>query len=446
MPRKYFGTDGIRGEFGEFPYTRNFFRILGASISKTFLLDVEKNNSVIIGSDTRESSEEIISLLAEGLKLADCKIDVAGIVPTPAIAHFTKEKNYTVGIMVSASHNLYHDNGIKIFNSSGHKISIEDENLIEDYIETLKEKEFKNENTGINDLSWELKDEYIKFCLDQSKVFETKNINITLDLANGSNYQIAEEVFKKFGLDTFVYNNKPNGKNINKNCGSTSIDDLPNLVKNNNSDYGLSMDGDGDRIVIVDNKGRVLDGDDILYTIIRGKILNNEEVKGVVGTIMTNLAFENFLKKEKIKFLRTNVGDKYVLEAMVKNGFTIGGETSGHILLLDKLTSGDSIIASLAFLYYSSILKANGVNDLLKKFPQKITNIKINKSLPINIINIAIKETLDKYSENNIRLIIRKSGTENCIRIMIEAENDKIVGEKSLEVSNFISKKLKKII
>ena len=242
MSRKYFGTDGIRGEFGESPYTRNFFRILGASISKTFLLDLEKNNSVIIGSDTRESSEEIISLLAEGLKLADCKIDVAGIVPTPAIAHFTKEKNYTVGIMVSASHNLYHDNGIKIFNSSGHKISIEDENLIEDYIETLKEKEFKNENTGINDLSWELKDEYIKFCLDQSKVFETKNINITLDLANGSNYQIAEEVFKKFGLDTFVYNNKPNGKNINKNCGSTSINDLPNLVKNNNSDYGLSMD------------------------------------------------------------------------------------------------------------------------------------------------------------------------------------------------------------
>tara|TARA_B100000965_G_scaffold367608_1_gene353684 strand:- start:365 stop:850 length:486 start_codon:yes stop_codon:yes gene_type:complete len=161
---------------------------------------------------------------------------------------------------------------------------------------------------------------------------------------------------------------------------------------------------------------------------------------------MTNLAFENFLKKEKINFLRTNVGDKYVLEAMVKNGFTIGGETSGHILLLDKLTSGDSIIASLAFLYYSCILKTNGVNDLLKKFPQKITNIKINKSLPINIINIAIKETLDKYSENNIRLIIRKSGTENCIRIMIEAENDKIVGEKSLEVSNFISKKLKNII
>ena len=265
-----------------------------------------------------------------------------------------------------------------------------------------------------------------------------------MDLANGSNYQIAEKVFEEFGFNIFAYNNEPNGKNINKNCGSTSINNLPDLVKRNNSDYGLSMDGDGDRIVIVNNDGKILDGDDILYTIIRGKLFNKEEVKGVVGTIMTNLAFENFLKKEKIKFLRTSVGDKNVLEAMIKNGFTIGGETSGHILLLDKLTSGDSIIASLVFLYYSSILKSSGENDFLKKFPQKLTNLKINKNLPENIINIAIRETLDKYSDNEIRLIIRKSGTENCVRIMVEAESDKIVEEKSKEVCGFISDKLKK--
>ncbi len=444
MPRKYFGTDGIRGEFGEYPYTRNFFRVLGASIGKTFFSKDNKNNSVIIGSDTRESSDEIINLLAEGLQFIDCKIDIAGIVPTPAIAHFTKEKNYTIGIMVSASHNLYHDNGIKIFNSYGHKISIDNENLIEDYIETLKEKEFKNDNIVLNNVSVEIKNEYIKFCLKQFEKFESNNINITLDLANGSNYQIAEEVFKKYGFNVFAYNNEPNGKNINKNCGSTSIDNLPDLVKKNNSDYGLSMDGDGDRIVIADKSGKILDGDDILYTIIRGKLLNKEEVKGVVGTTMTNLAFENFLAKEKIKFLRSSVGDKNVLEEMIKNDFSIGGETSGHILLLDKLTSGDSIIASLVFLYYSSILKSSGSNDFLKKFPQKITNLKINKNLPENIINIAIKETLDKYIDNRIRLIIRKSGTENCVRIMVEAESDKIVYEKSKEVSNFLSGKLKK--
>ena len=444
MPRKYFGTDGIRGEFGEYPYTRNFFRVLGASISKTFFSEENKNNSVIIGSDTRESSDEIINLLAEGLQSVDCKIDTAGVVPTPAIAHFTKEKNYTIGIMVSASHNLYYDNGIKIFNALGHKISIDKENLIEDYIETLKDNEFKNNNTILNNVSIEIKNEYIKFCLKQSKKFSTNNINVTLDLANGSNYQIAEKVFEEFGFNIFAYNNKPNGKNINKNCGSTSINNLPDLVKRNNSDYGLSMDGDGDRIVIVNNDGKILDGDDILYTIIRGKLFNKEEVKGVVGTIMTNLAFENFLKKEKIKFLRTSVGDKNVLEAMIKNGFTIGGETSGHILLLDKLTSGDSIIASLVFLYYSSILKSSGENDFLKKFPQKITNLKINKNLPENIINIAIRETLDKYSDNKIRLIIRKSGTESCVRIMVEAESDKIVEEKSKEVCGFISDKLKK--
>ena len=444
MPRKYFGTDGIRGEFGEYPYTRNFFRVLGASISKTFFSEENKNNSVIIGSDTRESSDEIINLLAEGLQSVDCKIDTAGVVPTPAIAHFTKEKNYTIGIMVSASHNLYYDNGIKIFNTLGHKISIDEENLIEDYIETLKDNEFKNNNTILNNVSIEIENEYIKFCLKQSKKFSTNNINVTLDLANGSNYQIAEKVFEEFGFNIFAYNNEPNGKNINKNCGSTSINNLPDLVKRNNSDYGLSMDGDGDRIVIVNNDGKILDGDDILYTIIRGKLFNKEEVKGVVGTIMTNLAFENFLKKEKIKFLRTSVGDKNVLEAMIKNGFTIGGETSGHILLLDKLTSGDSIIASLVFLYYSSILKSSGENDFLKKFPQKLTNLKINKNLPENIINIAIRETLDKYSDNEIRLIIRKSGTENCVRIMVEAESDKIVEEKSKEVCGFISDKLKK--
>ena len=444
MPRKYFGTDGIRGEFGEYPYTRNFFRVLGASISKTFFSEENKNNSVIIGSDTRESSDEIINLLAEGLQSVDCKIDTAGVVPTPAIAHFTKEKNYTIGIMVSASHNLYYDNGIKIFNTLGHKISIDKENLIEDYIETLKENEFKNNNTILNNVSIEIKNEYIKFCLKHSEKLKINNINVTLDLANGSNYQIAEKVFEELGFNVFAHNNKPNGKNINKNCGSTSINNLPDLVKKNNSDYGLSMDGDGDRIVIVNNDGKILDGDDILYTIIRGKLFNKEEVKGVVGTIMTNLAFENFLKKEKIKFLRTSVGDKNVLEAMIKNGFTIGGETSGHILLLDKLTSGDSIIASLVFLYYSSILKSSGENDFLKKFPQKITNLKINKNLPENIINIAIRETLDKYSDNKIRLIIRKSGTESCVRIMVEAESDKIVEEKSKEVCGFISDKLKK--
>ena len=444
MPSKYFGTDGIRGKFGEQPLTKNFFKVLGASIGKALLENDDFNKSILIGSDTRESSEEILNLLATGLATADCNIDYAGVVPTPAISLFTKKRDYSIGIMISASHNLYYDNGIKIFNSQGNKISIDEENLIEDYIETIKDTKVNfDKNIKINNISKNVEDDYIKFCLDNSKDVDLKNINISLDVANGSNYKIAEIVFSKLGMNVRTYNNKPNGKNINQNCGSTFIQELPKIVSEDKSIFGLSMDGDGDRIVIVDNNGNILDGDDILYTIVYGKLLNKEKVNGVVGTKMTNLSLEKFLNSKNIKFIRTDVGDKYVLEKMIKNNFIIGGETSGHILMLDKISSGDSIIAALAFLNYSNILKENGINHKLNKYPQTLKNIKIDKKLQENFLNVVINEAIKKYSNNNARLIIRKSGTENCIRVMVEAENILTVESLSTEVSNFISKKLK---
>jgi len=444
MPSKYFGTDGIRGKFGEQPLTKNFFKVLGVSISKALLENDDLNKSILIGSDTRESSEEILNLLATGLVTTDCNIDYAGVVPTPAISLFTKERDYSIGIMISASHNLYYDNGIKIFNSQGNKISIDEENLIEDYIETIKDTKVNfDKNIKINNISKNIEDDYIKFCLDNSKDVDLKNINISLDVANGSNYKIAEIVFSKLGMNVRTHNNKPNGKNINQNCGSTFIQELPKIVSEDKSLFGLSMDGDGDRIVIVDNNGNILDGDDILYTIVYGKLLNKEKVNGVVGTKMTNLSLEKFLNSKNIKFIRTDVGDKYVLEKMIKNNFIIGGETSGHILMLDKISSGDSIIAALAFLNYSNILKENGINHKLNKYPQTLKNIKIDKTLQENFVNVVINEAIKKYSDNNARLIIRKSGTENCIRVMVEAENILTVESLSTEVSNFISKKLK---
>ena len=444
MPSKYFGTDGIRGEYGEYPLTKSFFKVLGASISRALLQNDNLNKSILIGSDTRESSEEILNLLASGLLSMDCNIDYAGVVPTPAVSLFTKERDYSIGIMISASHNLYYDNGIKIFNSQGNKISIEEENLIEDYIETIKDTKINFvKKVKINNISKNIEDNYIKFCLDNSKDADLKNINISLDVANGSNYKIAEIVFSKLGMNVRTHNNKPNGKNINQNCGSTFINKLPKIVSEDKSLFGLSMDGDGDRIVIVDNNGNILDGDDILYTIIYGKLVKNEKINGVVGTKMTNLSLENFLKNKNIKFIRTDVGDKYVLEEMIKNNFTIGGETSGHILMLDKISSGDSIMAALAFLYYSNILKENGINYKLNKYPQVLKNIKIDKKLQENFINVVINEAIKKYSNNNARLIIRKSGTENCIRVMVEAENILIVESLSTKVSNFISEKLK---
>jgi len=447
MSRKYFGTDGIRGEFGVNPLTKEFFTILGVAVGKSLLSKTDCGKKIIIGSDTRKSCNEIIDLISIGLNSAGYKIDNAGVVPTPAISFYTKRKNYALGIMVSASHNLYKDNGIKIFNNSGFKISIEDENYIEDYIEIIKNQDIQYNNSfSLNDISEEIQSEYIDFCLGNVLFNNRVSNNLTLDLANGANFKIAKKVFTKAGYDIKTYNDKPNGKNINDKCGSTYLKELPKLVINNESQYGISMDGDGDRIVIVNKKGKIIDGDDILYTIIRGKILEGEVVKGVVGTTMTNCALEDFLSKKKISFIRANVGDKYILEKMLENKYDLGGETSGHILMLDKSTSGDSIIATLQFLYYSDILEKNNINNLLDKYPQKITNLHIDKDLPDNICNIAIKKSVDKFSVYKVRLVIRKSGTENCIRVMVEAKDEDLVDKMSFEISKFIKDELKKLL
>ena len=443
MPKKYFGTDGIRGEFGVKPLTEDFFIILGCAIGRSLLSSQDCKKKVIFGCDTRKSCSIIINQISKGLLKEGCEIHNALIVPTPAIAFYTKQENYDLGIMVSASHNLYKDNGIKIFNKDGFKISKIDENHIEDYIENIKNKniklDFMESNKEIKNIN--ISEEYINFCLKTLEKHNTK-MSLTLDLANGSNYEIAPKVFQKAGFNLNIINDKPNGKNINDKCGSTYLNDLPSIIKSNNSEFAISMDGDGDRLVIVNQDGLVLDGDDILYTIIKGKKILNEVVIGVVGTTMTNCAFENYLNDENINFVRANVGDKNVMEKMLHNNYVLGGETSGHILMLDKSSSGDSIIAALQFLHYSDILKRKNINCILKKYPQKITNLLIDKELQENIINIAIKEATDKFSNSKLRLIIRKSGTENCIRIMVEAKDLGLVNSTSDEIKNFIKNKL----
>ena len=443
MPKKYFGTDGIRGEFGVEPLTKDFFVILGIAIGKSLLSSQDCKKKVIFGCDTRKSCSIIINQISKGLLEEGCEIHNASIVPTPAIAFYTKKENYDLGIMVSASHNLYKDNGIKIFNKNGFKISLDDENHIENYIENIKNKNIKLDSLKSNKEieSIDISNQYINFCLETLKKRSLK-MSLTLDLANGSNYKIAPKVFKKAGFNLNIINDKPNGKNINEKCGSTYLENLPDIVKDSNSEFAVSMDGDGDRILIINKDGLVLDGDDILYTIIKGKMILNEEVNGVVGTTMTNCAFENYLNNENINFIRANVGDKNVMEKMLQNNYLLGGETSGHILMLDKSSSGDSIIAALQFLYYSDILNKKNINYKLKKYPQKITNLLIDKDLPENTVNIAIKEASDKFSKNNLRLIIRKSGTENCIRIMVEAEDLDLVNSSSEEIKDFINNNL----
>ena len=444
MPRKYFGTDGIRGEFGLEPLTSNFFIILGIAIAKSLSIKKSIKKKVLIGSDTRESSSQIINLISQGLEIENFSIDNAGIVPTPAIAFYTQKEKYDIGLMVSASHNLFKDNGVKIFNQDGYKISSEEEQYIEDYINTLLQSNKHHEIKGSNvfDVSEKITSEYKKFCINTAANYKFDNKKITLDLANGSNYKIASDIFRRVGFDISIHNNKPDGRNINDKCGSTYLKNLPTQIENDNSEYGLSVDGDGDRLVVINHQGKIFDGDDILYTIIKGKIIENENISGVVGTSMTNYALEKFLRNEKIPFERVEVGDKYVLEKMIEKGYFIGGETSGHILMLEYLTSGDSLIAGLQFLYYSDILKKNNADTFLKKYPQKITNIFYEKSLEESIINIAIKEAMDFFKRPDTRLVIRKSGTENCIRIMVEAKDEVYVESLSIEIRKFVEDKI----
>ena len=446
MSKKYFGTDGIRGEFSVPPLTENFFILLGAAIAKSLLQFKHCKKRILFGCDTRESSYKIINLISLGLNSEECSISNAGIISTPAIAFYTKKNKYDLGIVVSASHNLYKDNGIKIFDKDGYKITFEDENHIENYIEKLVNENYqcKKSNYNLIDVSEDIQKEYTEFCLKNINLNKSANNNIklTLDLANGANFKVGKDIFNKAGFLVNCYNDKPNGKNINDRCGSTYLKNLPDQIKKDCSEYGISMDGDGDRVVIVDKYNNILDGDDILYTIVRGKIINHETVSGVVGTTMTNYALEIYLKKEGIEFIRTNVGDKYVLDEMKKNGYDLGGETSGHILMLNYSTSGDSILAALQFLFYSDILAKNKINSILEKYPQKITNIFFKQDLQENIINITIKEASDKFSNKDLRLIIRKSGTENCIRIMVEAKDKDIVENMSIKIKDYIEDKL----
>ena len=446
MSKKYFGTDGIRGEFSVPPLTENFFILLGAAIAKSLLQFKHCKKRILFGCDTRESSYKIINLISLGLNSEECSISNAGIISTPAIAFYTKKNKYDLGIVVSASHNLYKDNGIKIFDKDGYKITFEDENHIENYIEKLVNENYqcKKSNYNLIDVSEDIQKEYTEFCLKNINLNKSANNNIklTLDLANGANFKVGKDIFNKAGFLVNCYNDKPNGKNINDRCGSTYLKNLPDQIKKDCSEYGISMDGDGDRVVIIDKYNNILDGDDILYTIVRGKIINHETVSGVVGTTMTNYALEIYLKKEGIEFIRTNVGDKYVLNEMKKNGYDLGGETSGHILMLNYSTSGDSILTALQFLFYSEILAKNKINSILKKYPQKITNIFFKQDLQENIINITIKEASDKFSNKDLRLIIRKSGTENCIRIMVEAKDKDIVENMSIKIKDYIEDKL----
>ena len=418
MKKKYFGTDGIRGEVNKFPITNDFIYKLAVALK----LFKAKTKNILVGKDTRISGAFIEKALINGFKSVNVRCDFMGIVSTPMVSFYTKLLKYDFGIMISASHNQFQDNGIKIFKKNGEKLSDFEEFKIEQKYELIKTK------PKFLDLPVLYKDSYEKDYKDYIlKKFKNKNfskLKILIDSANGSVYKFAPNFFKHLGCNVVSYSDKPNGKNINKNCGAMFPKRLSVLTLKHKVDIGISFDGDADRVIISDEKGNIIDGDNILAIIsnYNSRLVKN---KPVVNTKMSNLSFRNFMKRSKIKLILSDVGDRYVIEKMKKHKARLGGEPSGHIIFSDNGYCGDGILTAM---YIINILISSGeklshfYKGLYKKSYQRLINIS-TKEDPNKIIKekeiLKIKKEIS--TKKNLDLLIRKSGTENLLRVMVQS-------------------------
>lgn len=439
--RRYFGTDGIRGKVGDYPITPEFVLKLGWAIGK--VLSHGLGSKVLIGKDTRISGYMFESALEAGLAASGVNIHLLGPMPTPAIAYLTKTQRACAGIVISASHNLYQDNGIKIFSGNGYKLDDEIERKIEDMLDqpmmTVESNQL-GRAIRIDDAPGR----YIEYCKSTVPAqvgFE--NMKIVVDSANGATYHIATNVFKELGAKVVSIGCEPNGYNINFNSGSTSPKELQKKVLEEKADLGIALDGDGDRLVLVDHLGEILDGDELLYIIAKFRRDTNVFQGGIVGTLMTNLGLEKSFLEKNIPFERAQVGDRYVLEILLKNNWRLGGEQSGHIICLDHATTGDGIISALQILsalhYYEKSLTE--LKRGFTKFPQHLVNIPFKKGqdpLQHEPIQQHINDA-KKILGNRGRVLVRKSGTEPLIRIMVEADDEALMHKITDHLFNVIS-------
>ena len=396
---------------------------------------------VLVGKDTRISGYMFESALEAGLSAAGVDIRLLGPMPTPGIAFLTKSTRAQAGIVISASHNPFHDNGIKFFASDGTKLADDVEMEIEHEL-NYPMRSVPSLNLGKARRITDAPRRYIEFC--KSKIKNNVNFNdlrIVIDCANGATYHIAPKVFEELGAEVILHAISPDGLNINDECGATSPSTLQKLVKESRADAGIAFDGDGDRLIMVDQQGNVLDGDDILYIIICSHL---EKLNGaVVGTVMSNLGLEHAVNRLELDFFRASVGDRYVMELLLKKDLTLGGETSGHIINLDLTTTGDGVITALQVLETMALTGKN-LSELvkdIKKYPQQIRNIQFDSQIDItknNDIDRAIKDTEDLLG-NTGRVVIRPSGTESLIRVMVEGENENQVENLVNELVNKVS-------
>ena len=442
--RKYFGTDGIRGSISR-ETNPEFILKLGWAAGKVF--EEEGIKAVVIGKDTRISGYMLETALQSGIIAAGMDVRLVGPMPTPAVSYLASSFKNQAGVVISASHNSYEDNGIKFFGDDGKKISDELEERIEkklsEEIVVVSAKKL-GKAARISDASGR----YIEFC----KSCLQRNINfnqlkIVLDVANGAAYDVAPKVFKELGAEIIVLSNQPDGTNINKNCGSTDIKLLQKEVIKNKADFGIAFDGDGDRLIFVDENAIELNGDDILYVLARDKFENQITLgsKGIVGTIMTNKGLEISLTKMGVDLIRTDVGDRHVLQKLEELNWDLGGEQSGHIISLDSSNSGDAIIAAIKFLeaYVCSDLPMKDLLNPLVKYPQILVNLKTDnpeKILKSKSFKKLVNETLKKLEKYDGRVNVRASGTESMIRIMVESKNEKETQLASKNLANFAKK------
>lgn len=421
--RKYFGTDGVRGVVGEFPITPDFALRLGYAAG-IVLGKMGNNPAVIIGKDTRLSGYLFESSLEAGFSYAGVDVYMVGVMPTPAIAYLTTALNLSAGIVISASHNPYTDNGIKFFSSEGTKLLDEIELLIEKELD--KEIKIASRLGTVKRLDSSSMQQYMEFCKSTiPNNINLKGLTIVLDCANGATYKVAPRVFEELGATVIKLSCEPDGININKNCGSTYPKTLINAVKENSANLGIAFDGDGDRVLFVDSDGIEYNGDKLIYVILQAKLQKHKKIEGIVGTVMTNIAMELALMKLGIKLVRAKVGDRHVMEELNIHGWTLGGEASGHILCLEHHSAGDGIISALQVV--SSLIQ---LGKPLKQivdwvdYPQTMNNVRLNEC-SINW-NEKVKSGI-KQAEfalgNNGRVVVRASGTEPLVRVMVEAKS-----------------------
>lgn len=444
---KLFGTDGIRGKVGQFPITPDFILRLGWALGSVLASQAEAGHTpkVVIGKDTRSSGYFIESALEAGLSAAGVGVVLLGPMPTPGIAFFTQHLDADAGIVISASHNPYYDNGLKFFCKNGKKFSDELEALIEracqeqlTVVDASKlGKAVRYENAA---------DDYIDFCSQAVDGQSFSGLTCVLDCANGAAYHVAPVVLAKLGIHVKTLGVSPNGTNINLRCGSTSPEALQRAVLTEEADLGIALDGDGDRVILVDHQGRVADGDNLLYVLAKYRQQQGQLKGGVVGTLMTNYGLEQAFAKQQIPFVRSAVGDRHVLQALEKQGWELGGEASGHILALDRTTTGDGLISALLVLQALDALKQSLAElcDEWQRLPQSLVNV----ALPYRCDPMSFPpiQAIVEQAETNLacsgRVLLRCSGTEPLVRVMVEGSDEKRVKTLASEIASVVEQTL----